>query len=144
MLLGDCEGVMDMPPGIFAEELLSFYPNAKVILNRRQDMDAWHRSLNEAAETLMGSWGVWVLSWFDTQLRWWYESAALWLGIMGRGEGGIKQNGKQWAKQYYQRLEGKLNKEGREYLDWESRDGWEPLCRFSEERGAHGRVSLDK
>jgi Sulfotransferase domain len=55
--VGGCDGVMDMPPWIFAEELLDFYPEAKLILNRRKDMDAWHRSLNEAVEMVVGSWG---------------------------------------------------------------------------------------
>ncbi|KAL5349174.1 hypothetical protein ACLOAV_005462 [Pseudogymnoascus australis] len=130
VLLGDCAGVMDMPPGIFAEELLDFYPGAKVVLNRRRDMDAWHRSLNGAAEMVLGSWGVWGLSWWDAELFWWYRSAVLWMGIMGEGKGGFKQNGKEWAEKYYERLEEKLKGEGREYLDWEVQDGWGPLCEF--------------
>ena len=130
VLLGDCDGIMDMPPLMFAEELLNFYPDANVILNRRRDMDAWHRSLNEAAETVLGSWVLWVLSWFDVKLRWWYTSAVLCMGIMGSGEGGFQRNGKRWGMEYYQRLERKLKEDGRGYLNWEVQDGWEPLCTF--------------
>lgn len=119
-----------MPPGIFAEELLDFYPEAKVVVNRRKDMDAWHRSLNEAAETVLGSWGLWVLSWWDAELFWWYKSAVLWMGIMGKGNGGFKRSGKDWAKCYYERLEAKLKNDGRDYLDWEVQEGWLPLCEY--------------
>ncbi|KAF5683746.1 hypothetical protein FCIRC_4254 [Fusarium circinatum] len=39
--LANCEAVTDGPANVFGEELLSYYPNAKVILNRRRDVDAW-------------------------------------------------------------------------------------------------------
>ncbi|KAJ9610268.1 hypothetical protein H2200_005045 [Cladophialophora chaetospira] len=130
ILLGDCDVVMDMPPCIFAEELLDFYPDAKVVLNRRSDMVVWHKSLNEAAEAVLGSGVFWFLSWFDAQMRWWYESAVLSLGIMSKGPGGFKQNGLKWGIDYYERLETKMQNEGREYLDWDVKDGWTPLCKF--------------
>ncbi|KAK4948027.1 hypothetical protein LTR10_013081 [Elasticomyces elasticus] len=117
ILLGDCDCVMDMPPGIFAAELLDFYPHATVIVNRRRDMDAWHRSLNEASEMVLGSWTLWGLSWWDARLFWWYRSAVAWMGIMGDGD--FQRNGRRWADGHYKRLEGKLKAEGRKYLDWE-------------------------
>ncbi len=132
VLLGDCDVVMDMPPCIFAEEMLDFYPRAKVVLNRRSDMTAWHRSLNEAAETILGSWVFWFLSWFDSKFRWWYQSAVLSISMMGPGLGGFKQNGLKWGIDYYDRLEAKMRNEGREYLNWDVKDGWAPLCRFLE------------
>ena len=45
-MLGDTDMLMDMPPMVFSEELLDYYPEAQVIVNRRKDMDAWHRSLS--------------------------------------------------------------------------------------------------
>jgi hypothetical protein len=130
ILLGDCDGVMDMPPGIFAEDLLDFYPEAKVVLNRRADMDAWHRSLNEAAEMVLGSRVLWTLSWWDAKLFWWYRSAVLWMGIMGNGKGGFKETGQEFAKKYYERLEAKLDATNRTYLDWDVKQGWGSLCEF--------------
>jgi len=129
VILGDCEVVMDMPPGVFAEELLDFYPDAKVILNRRRNMDSWHRSLGEAADMVLGSWFLWMLSWFDAELFWWYWSAVLWMGIMGKGVS-FEKYGKEWGVEYYERLERKMWREGKLYLDWVVQDGWEPLCDF--------------
>lgn len=131
-LLAECDGIMDMPPLLFAEELLDFYPQATVILNRRRNMDAWHRSLNEAAEMTIGSWIFWILSRWDARMYWWYRTVVLSISMMGKGPGGFKKNGKQWAEDYYRRLENKLNNEGREYLRWEVQQGWEPLCNFLE------------
>lgn len=47
-LLGDCDVVMDIPAAIFWRELLDFYPEAKVIVNKRGNMDRWHQSLTGA------------------------------------------------------------------------------------------------
>ncbi|KAH0365822.1 hypothetical protein KCU65_g5809, partial [Aureobasidium melanogenum] len=43
IILSDCDAVTDTPASIFAPELISAYPEAKVILNVR-DTEAWHKS----------------------------------------------------------------------------------------------------
>ncbi|KAK5949136.1 hypothetical protein OHC33_009877 [Knufia fluminis] len=129
VMLGNCDVLMDMPPCIFAEELLEYYPDAQVILNRRRDMDAWHASLSTAVESVLGSWIVWGCSWFDAELFWWMWTSVLCIRIMGRG-GSFRENGRAWGEEYYRRLEGELKRDGREYLDWEVREGWGPLCEF--------------
>ena len=40
-VLATCEAVTDGPANIFGEELMAYYPDAKVILNRRRDIEAW-------------------------------------------------------------------------------------------------------
>lgn len=40
-IIGDCDAVTDTPCAIFGPEMLQAYPNAKVILNRRKDDEAW-------------------------------------------------------------------------------------------------------
>lgn len=42
-MLGHSVAVTDVASG-FAAELIAAYPNAKVVLNYRKDLDAWHRS----------------------------------------------------------------------------------------------------
>jgi hypothetical protein len=127
-LLGDCDCVMDAPPCMFAEELLDFYPHAKVVLNRRDDLDAWHRSMVDAVNTLLNSWTLWGLSWFDARLFWWFWTPTLCFQMLARGR--FEQIGKQWAQDYYDGLEQKLKAEGRDYLNWDVKDGWDPLCTF--------------
>lgn len=38
--------------------------------------------------------------------------------------------GKEWYREHYGGLEEELRGSGREWLNWEVRDGWEPLCGF--------------
>ncbi|KAJ7188831.1 hypothetical protein C8R46DRAFT_878133 [Mycena filopes] len=129
-LLGDCDAVMDMPPCLFWAELLRFYPDARVIVNRRRDADAWHRSLDGAAQTVLRGWTLWTLSWFDPALFWWFTTAVLWMRAMGQPSGDFTVDGKAWAEKYYDELEKTLKAERREYLEWEVSEGWGPLCAF--------------
>lgn len=129
VMLGDCEVLMDMPPTIFAEELLDYYPDAKVILSRR-DLVAWHRSLWAASKDVFNSF-LWAVHFFDAELAWWYEALVLCFKIMGKGEGkDFEKYGVEFAEEYYERVERKLKQDGRAYLNWEVKEGWKPLCDF--------------
>ncbi len=44
-LLGHSVAVTDAAASIFAAEMIAAYPEAKVVLNMRRDVDAWHRSV---------------------------------------------------------------------------------------------------
>ncbi|KAI1618589.1 hypothetical protein EDD37DRAFT_273612 [Exophiala viscosa] len=127
-VLGDCDCVLDAPPCIFAKELLDFYPHAKVILNRRRDVDVWHRSMIEAVNALLNNWILWTLSFFDAQLFWWFWTPTLCFKILANGK--FEQIGKQVARDHYDGLEAKLQEDGRDYLNWEVTEGWAPLCKF--------------
>ncbi|RJE26709.1 hypothetical protein PHISCL_00940 [Aspergillus sclerotialis] len=43
-LIGHVEAVVDICASFFAAELIQAYPEAKIILNTRKDLDAWHQS----------------------------------------------------------------------------------------------------
>ncbi|KAF2087020.1 hypothetical protein K490DRAFT_43230 [Saccharata proteae CBS 121410] len=49
-LLGDCQGVSDLPAILFAEDLIQAYPEAKVIITHR-DFDTWYDSCLDTIET---------------------------------------------------------------------------------------------
>ncbi|KAJ3521965.1 hypothetical protein NM208_g13061 [Fusarium decemcellulare] len=101
-VLANCEAVTDGPANVFAEELLSFYPDAKVILNRRRDVDA-------------------CICWL-----WWNFE----LVMKGYYNGDFDRNGKSVFKEHYEQLEKRLTNDKRPYLEWSVEDGWEPLCEF--------------
>jgi hypothetical protein len=46
-VMGHSTAVTDAAGSVFAAELIEAYPNAKVVLNYRKDLDAWHRSASE-------------------------------------------------------------------------------------------------
>ena len=72
-VIGDCEAVTDLPCAAFGPELLRAYPDAKVVLNRRRDVEAWYQSqLNTTQRTwkTWNSWSAWALSGLQAELFW--------------------------------------------------------------------------
>lgn len=71
-VLGDCSAVTDFPCGGFADELLELYPSAKVILNYRDDVDAWAHSVANTLEVVVSGqeWEEWFLTFFQSNLFW--------------------------------------------------------------------------
>jgi hypothetical protein len=66
VVLGSCVGVSDLPAAAFARELIAAYPEAKVILNSRGDMEGWRKSFESTLGTFDGDrldWD-WCKSWF--------------------------------------------------------------------------------
>lgn len=119
--LGPNEAVTDGPANVFGEELMEFYPEAKVILNRRRDVDAWYRSMETTAVAVF-SWPLWTLTWFDTGLYWLWKNFDL--AERKYFYGDFHKHGKQGAIDHYARLEKHMANQGREYLDWAVEDGW--------------------
>ncbi|KAL9611063.1 MAG: hypothetical protein Q9167_004275 [Letrouitia subvulpina] len=52
-LLGHCMGVSDTPCYAFAEELISAYPDAKVILSVRDNAEVWKKSVEDTILTVV-------------------------------------------------------------------------------------------
>lgn len=63
-LLGHSVAVTDAAASVFAAELIEAYPEAKVILNTRRNLDAWHRSaIDNLAGAVNDSWTVYMSCW---------------------------------------------------------------------------------
>lgn len=127
-VLGHYEALSDNPANCFAPELLAAYPNAKVIVNRRKDLDAWHSSIKKSIFDLFENKFLRVCSWFDARLF------QLWqchdLSLHRRANGDFDRYGRDFSMQHYTELEKTLKESGRPHLDWYVEDGWESLCRF--------------
>jgi hypothetical protein len=63
-LLGHCRAVCDWPAIAFSKELMTMYPNAKVIFTSR-DVDSWHRSVLETVDWRANDPELRFLSYFD-------------------------------------------------------------------------------
>lgn len=65
-LWGNHVAVTDLPAATFARELIHAYPEAKVILNHRRDVEDWHRSYMQTLEQMPGLNydSAWLKSWF--------------------------------------------------------------------------------
>ena len=70
-LLGHAVAVVDVPAYGFASELIQAYPEAKVILNMRRDLDAWHRSaVKNLVDSTYNNRLLWVMCFFNRELFW--------------------------------------------------------------------------
>lgn len=68
-LIGHAVALTDAPGNVFAAEMIRAYPEAKVVLNVRRDLDAWHHS---AVTNLVGinESTRWWSSWFCKEYFW--------------------------------------------------------------------------
>ncbi|KAI7218411.1 hypothetical protein KC343_g8230, partial [Hortaea werneckii] len=128
-ILADYEATTDIPTVWFAEELLLAYPDAKVVLNRRQDVTAWKRSFEGSVLPMMRSWSYWFYSWFQAE-TYWVVALTLWLHGKMLFRNDFEREAERAYVEHYERLEEVLRSEQREFLRWGVEDGWEPLCKF--------------
>ena len=70
-IIGHAQALTDAPASCFAAELIAAYPEAKVVLNVRRDMDAWYRSVvSNLCVGLNDMWSVWFFSWLSPRAFW--------------------------------------------------------------------------
>lgn len=123
-------GVSDLFAAEFALELIDAYPDAKVVLNVRHDLDAWEVSMRNT----MGyfdknpmDWD-WCKSWFSAELFWIRQTMSR--TMMPRFfRGSLESNGKWVYRQHVAMIKG-LGLPKERLLEWSVEDGWEPLCNF--------------
>jgi hypothetical protein len=97
-ILGHCVAVTDAAP--FAAELVAAYPEAKVVLNYRKDLDAWHDSATHTIARANSHWPLFLLSCLSLECFWaWHLYVRyMWPGLFraldGNIETGVARNGK--------------------------------------------------
>ncbi len=82
-LLGNSVAVTDMAANCFAGELIKAYPDAKVVLNTRGDLDAWMQSMEDSFLRSSRSWALRYLPLFDSNF-WWINRTSVelvWAGL---------------------------------------------------------------
>ncbi|KAI1346430.1 hypothetical protein F5Y01DRAFT_308270 [Xylaria sp. FL0043] len=126
-VLGDSVAVTDAPAAMFAKDLIAAYPDAKVILNIRPDLDAWYTSTISTFCGNMVPRSHLLLSYFDAELFWFFHG---FLTTMFREfyHGSFEKNGKWIGEEHIAMVRGLVPKD--KLLEWKVEDGWEPLCEF--------------
>ncbi|KAJ4358473.1 transcription elongation factor spt5 [Didymosphaeria variabile] len=69
-VFGEYDALTDMPCATFAAELVAAYPDAKIILNRRSNVDAWYKSFDATLMANRKEWWSYTCSWFSPDLYW--------------------------------------------------------------------------
>ncbi|KAJ6625992.1 P-loop containing nucleoside triphosphate hydrolase protein [Mycena sp. CBHHK59/15] len=127
-LLGHCQAVTDVPHILFAEELIAAYPDAKVILTKR-DPNSWWRSYQATIEpSLHSKFGV-MNAWLEPQtagkVRDFWRLVFL---AMFKTDNVTEEVAKARYVAYYEEVEAMVPKE--RLLDYKVGEGWETLCSF--------------
>lgn len=132
-LLGHSVAVTDAAASVFAAEIIAAYPEAKVMLNRRKDLNAWHDSVTASQAVLGESWSLWFNSFMTSGFFWPYHVYARYLWrLLFRAEHGevgqaIRRNGKWIYREHENMIRGLVPKD--RLLEWSVEDGWAPLCK---------------
>ncbi|KAK2591935.1 hypothetical protein QQS21_010377 [Conoideocrella luteorostrata] len=133
-VMGHAVAVTDAAASVFAADLIAAYPDAKVVLNTRPDLDAWHESVNKTIVSISESWFFWLIGLLDREAFWAFHvyDRMFWPMLFRAPDGNlaaaIRRNGKWVYREHCNMVRGLVPKEN--LLEWNVSDGWEPLCEF--------------
>lgn len=129
-LLGHCQAVCDVPPAVFAPELIAAYPEAKVIILNR-DPDKWYESMKTTVLAVMPTLSGLITSFGDWRNtgQWRFMAKQMLSDFFGpRGTG--EENAKKVFVEYHEHIRRIVPKE--RLLEFKVQDGYGPLCEFLE------------
>ncbi|KAI0138173.1 hypothetical protein F4776DRAFT_620990 [Hypoxylon sp. NC0597] len=129
-ILGNAVAVMGPSGAAFASDLVTAYPEAKVILNYRRDTEAWHHSMEQTIARRNNSWTLWLLSWLSLDCFWFWQCHVrfMWLSLF---EPSYALDPTDIDKSYRHHNYGMRRYVPEErLLEWTPEDGWGPLCEF--------------
>lgn len=127
-LLAKCTAITDMPAILFVDELLAAYPDAKVVLTNR-DIDSWLVSFNNSVyvvleERLNRFHEVFFPQGLGAAFACIRRVVTIWAG----GDFENRDKLRQGFVNHYAHVRAVVPKE--KLLEFEPKDGWEPLCKF--------------
>lgn len=122
-ILADCQAVTDVPCSMFVDELIRCYPDAKVVINFREDVEAWHASIKANVLPTAQSWLILVMSLFNSDFFWWFYFFRLTFNDIW-GLGNWDARGQLFYEEHYTHLRRVTKQHGREALEWRATDGW--------------------
>ena len=121
-VLGDRAATTDVPTVWFAQELLQAYPEAQVVLNYREDVEAWKTSFRQSVLPIIDSTRYQFMRFFQSELFW-----AIRLTNMCWPRW-YKHDFERYAADsyltHYATLEALLASQQRPFLRWKPSDGW--------------------
>ncbi|KAI0142659.1 hypothetical protein GGR57DRAFT_495649 [Xylariaceae sp. FL1272] len=121
-LIGNAVAVTDTAASVFAAEIIAAYPDAKVILNQRKDIDELHHSISNTIARADSHWPLFILSCLGRECFWaWQSHVRFFCPCLFRAlDGDIKL--------HYNMVHRLVPVDHR--LEWTVEDGWEALCKF--------------
>lgn len=119
------QAVTDIPAAMFPDELVSAYPSAKVVLTTR-DEDSWYFSMHR---TIWHAWHHDKTRSPDGSV----ENPMVSLSDKfheGLWKSNFEKHGRQCFREHNRAVEKLMSTRPDDFLIYETRQGWEPLCHF--------------
>ncbi|KAJ3533979.1 hypothetical protein NM208_g7740 [Fusarium decemcellulare] len=121
-LCAGCRSCIDWPVPMFVHDLMDIYPEARIVLNHRpgapeQRGESWAKSCQDILWFYNTLTYYWVGVLFKT-MRIHYKMAGFGLVYIGI------------LCELLRLVKREAAKRGREILEWQPNDGWDPLCKF--------------
>ncbi|KAJ6019381.1 hypothetical protein N7522_001448 [Penicillium canescens] len=126
-LLRRYNAVTDAPCVNFSDELLATYPDAKVILTNRNP-EKWLHSIFRTYHRVLENKGFRVAAVFDPALNALSELFCLVLHDWSGGDWRSRDKLREGYTTHYAQIREIVPNDN--LLEWEPKDGWEPLCKF--------------
>lgn len=133
-IFGHADALVEIPASVFLAELVDAYPDAKVILNTRGDVDKWHKSIVDNLAVIHDSWFIYALCWCTSDGFWTWQFfwAYLWpsqFRSLSRSKAhlAIRGNGKWVYREHCSMVRGLVPQD--RLLEWRIEDGWGPICK---------------
>ncbi|TGJ81340.1 hypothetical protein E0Z10_g7414 [Xylaria hypoxylon] len=138
--------ICDFPGVAFIDDLMDMWPDAKIILNKRNDPVAWAKSIDESL-MFFNSWTYRITTFPSTadrlhaQMhfaafdgpRGWHtltNTRKLSQRKFGIGRPRNLQTYQRWYNEHNEFVRNEARKRGQDVLEWEPQDGWAPICQF--------------
>lgn len=134
-LLGHCEVLNDTPCNVFVEELMEAYPDAKIILTVRDNVDQWYESFLKSLQPYLEELYI------RNDLRGWMRKH---LAPRNRCEGmewklvqhtfysSFPSSGRDAYLKHNEKVRRLAKEQNRDLLEFNAKEGWVPLCNFLE------------
>lgn len=132
-LLGHCEVLNDTPCNVFVEELMEAYPEAKVILTARDDVDQWYESYLSSLQP------YWDELYLKQGLTGWLRRHAgprnrcegmEWMLLTHTFYGSFRETGREAYIKHNEKVRRLVREQERDFLEFNPKQGWRPLCAF--------------
>lgn len=133
-LFGHCMAITDVPSYAFAEELMDAYPEAKVILSKRDSAEAWKRSMMttivpscQAFEKSKNSVISKVLQFFLPRSHYqpMFGLVQKYLRLLD-----VPQIGEEMYTEHNEWIRDLAVRKGSKLLEFNVKQGWGPFCEF--------------
>lgn len=131
-LLGHVGAVTDAPCNLFAKELMEFYPDAKVVLVER-NIDSWFRSWMDFCQSAYDPF-INMMGRLDPYITGRIASVG---GFITKVDAGYAQDlpqvrvrSRDAYRHHYRDIRDLIGSNKARLLDFDLKNGWEPLCKF--------------